>query len=281
MFAVVVVALLLDLQLQSTSALDAQDIPRVNTPSPGDWPQSNITGCGFTGLPYTNVLANCTEEIDPSAPDITGYWKNTATNETDELIEQCGSRWIDTSKSVIHDFPQCTGVVGDGLGCQDYSGPKIIEEDMLCSPIVTGCKFEEDEDGNKCVNLYTTNPATNTVTKVVSRCLQQDGKMIWVHPLAGTVIYEKVDVKDEPNCMKCMGGEFDGVTAYNSEDELPCSYEEREWMRCSEEDMMTSSSSPSATPTTTANSSGNLKFHLSTTILSALFIGVVYATLTW
>ena len=240
--------------------------------------KSNITGCGFTGLPYTNVLSNCTEDIDPLAPDITGYWKNTATNEIDELIEQCGSRWIDISKSVIHDFPQCTGVVGDGLGCQDYSGPKIIEEDMLCSPIVVACKFELDDDGNNCVNLYTTNPITNGTIKVVSRCLQQDGKMIWIHPLAGTVIYERVDTIDEPNCMKCIGGEFDGVTAYNAEDELPCGYEERQWVQCSEEDM-TSSSSPSATPSQT-NRSDNLKLQLSA-VLSSLFIGLVQYTFPW
>ena len=151
---------------------------------------------------------------------------------------------------------------------------------MLCSPIVTACKFEQDEDGNKCVNLYTANPTTDTVTKVVSRCLQQDGKMIWVHPLAGTVIYEKVDVEDEPNCMKCIGGEFDGVTAFNSEDVLPCNYEERHWVKCSEEDMMMSSS-PSATPSTTTNGTDNLKFQLSV-IFSGLFIGVVnYATFIW
>lgn len=152
-------------------------------------------------------------------------------------------------------------------------GPDIINEDSMCSPIVTACKFERDDSGNKCVNLYMKDPTTDMLNKVVSRCLQQDGKMIWVHPLAGTVVYERVDVEDEPNCMKCIGGEHDGVTAYNAEDVVPCSFEERHWMKCSEEDITSSSSSPSATPSTT-NSSYNLKFQLST-ILSGLFIGVV------
>ena len=38
MIFAVVIALALLIELQSTAALDAQDIPRVNTPSPGDWP---------------------------------------------------------------------------------------------------------------------------------------------------------------------------------------------------------------------------------------------------
>ena len=46
---------------------------------------------------------------------------------------------------------------------------------------------------------------------MVSRCLdKQNGQMIWIHPIIGTVIYEKVDEEDEPNCMRCVGGEYDG-----------------------------------------------------------------------
>ena len=57
----------------------------------------------------------------------------------------------------------------------------------------------QDDDGNKCINLYTKDAATNVTSKVVSRCLdKQNGQMIWIHPIIGTVIYEKVDEEDEP-----------------------------------------------------------------------------------
>ena len=36
----------------------------------------------------------------------------------------CGSRWIDTSISVIHDHPACDGTVANGVA--DYAGPDII-----------------------------------------------------------------------------------------------------------------------------------------------------------
>eukprot|EP00586_Coscinodiscus_wailesii_P007196 CAMPEP_0172478210 /NCGR_PEP_ID=MMETSP1066-20121228/2000_1 /TAXON_ID=671091 /ORGANISM="Coscinodiscus wailesii, Strain CCMP2513" /LENGTH=65 /DNA_ID=CAMNT_0013237567 /DNA_START=140 /DNA_END=334 /DNA_ORIENTATION=- len=42
-------------------SLNASDIPRVNTPAPGTWPQANVTGCGITGLPPTDILDSCTE----------------------------------------------------------------------------------------------------------------------------------------------------------------------------------------------------------------------------
>ena len=138
---------------------------------------------------------------------------------------------------IIHDFPQCTGVVGDGLGAQDYDGQIIASQNTLCTPIVVACKFEQDDDGNKCINLYTKDAATNVTSKVVSRCLdKQNGQMIWIHPIFGTVIYEKVDEEDEPNCMRCVGGEYDGVAAFSTEDVLPCSYEERKWVQCDAKD---------------------------------------------
>ena len=138
---------------------------------------------------------------------------------------------------IIHDFPQCTGVVGDGLGAQDYDGQIIASQNTLCTPIVVACKFEQDDDGNKCINLYAKDAATNVTSKVVSRCLdKQNGQMIWIHPIFGTVIYEKVDEEDEPNCMRCVGGEYDGVAAFSTEDVLPCSYEERKWVQCKDDD---------------------------------------------
>jgi hypothetical protein len=144
----------------------------------------------------------------------------------------CGSRWIDTSKSIIHDFPVCTGTVGDGNGCHDYSGPDIIRNDTACVPIITACKFERDDNDNKCVNLYAANGPNGEMSMVVSRCLQTDGTMIWVHPIAGTVVYSKVTKEEEPNCMVCFGGDHDGVTVTDASDELPCPYEERRWKRC-------------------------------------------------
>ena len=90
--------------------------------------------------------------------------------------------------------------VGDGLGVQDYNGPIIASQNTLCVPIVVACgKFEQDDDGNKCINLYTKDATTNVTSKVVSRCLdKQNGQMIWINPIIGTVIYEKVDEEDEP-----------------------------------------------------------------------------------
>mmetsp|Transcript_28891 Transcript_28891/g.61004 ORF Transcript_28891/g.61004 Transcript_28891/m.61004 type:complete len:285 (+) Transcript_28891:27-881(+) len=228
--------------------LSPTDVPRINTPAPGDWPQSNVTGCGFTGLPFASVLSECTEPLDPSAPDLRGYWKDDSGN-IKESIEMCGSRWLDISAPVIHDFPTCTGVVGDGFGCMDYSGPDIVGKDGLCTPIVVACKFEIDDEGNNCVNLYVQNPASpdkSNPVKIVSRCLQNDGSMVWVHPLAGTHVYTKVPVEDEPNCMKCVGGENDGTVAYTSDEILPCPYEERQWMKCEDDP---SESNEDSTPT--------------------------------
>lgn len=225
---------------------NASEIARFNTPSPGLWPQSNVTGCGNTGLPPTNMLSECDEPLNPNAPDIRGYWRKKVEHEDGEIqeyIDQCGSRWIDISKPVIHDFPQCTGELGDSLGCEDYSAPHITNNDGLCSPIVAACKFEMDKEGNKCINLYTNNPITQMVMKAVSRCLQPDGNMIWTHLVFGTTIYEKVLKKDEPNCVKCVGGDHDGIAANDSETELPCSYDERVWTKCNEEDLLESPSS--------------------------------------
>lgn len=220
-----------------TIMVNASYIPRVNTPSPGEWPQSNVTGCGFPGVPYTNVLSECSEALNPKAPDLRGYWKE-KNGSGIEYIEQCGSRWIDTSKSVIHDFPECTGVVGDGMGCQDYSAPAIMGQDTTCSPIIAACKFESDEtdEAVQCINLYSLNPVTNTVVKTVSRCLQLDGSLVLNHPVFGTVRYEKMLKEEEPNCMKCVRGEYADDAVYDSGADLPCSYSEREWTRCNEED---------------------------------------------
>ena len=216
-----------------STMVNASDISRVNTPSPGEWPQSNITGCGFPGVPYTNVLSKCSEALHPQAPDLRGYWKE-KNGSGIEYIEQCGSRWIDTSKSVIHDFLECTGVVGDGLGCQDYSAPVIMGQDTMCSPIIAACKFESDDtdEAVQCINLYSLNPVTNTVVKAVLRCLQPDGSFVLDHPVFGTVQYEKMLQEEEPNCMKCVEGEYEGVSVQDSDADLPCSYFEREWMRC-------------------------------------------------
>lgn len=222
---------------QVVMAKEVSDIPRVNTPSPGEWPQSNVTGCGFQGMPYTNVLSECSEELDPAAPDLRGYWREKG-GTTIEYIELCGSRWIDTSVPVIHDFPSCTGVVADGLGCQDYSAPDILIKDTTCTPIIAACKFEVDDNygDTKCINLYSTNPATNTTQKVVSRCLLPDGTFQLKHPVFGNVVYEKLSSEEEPNCVKCVGGEHDGVAVYDSESELPCPHTERDWVRCEMED---------------------------------------------
>ncbi|KAL9189160.1 hypothetical protein ACHAXT_011650 [Thalassiosira profunda] len=203
---------------------NAADIPRANTPSPGEWPQANVTGCGFPGLPITTTLADCTEPLNPQAPDLRGYWK-TAGGDINEHIDMCGSRWIDVSKPVLHDFPACTGVVGDGEGCQDYAGPLIVntwaEGGGACSPIVVACKFETDDEGNGCVNLYTQGTTGQTV-KVVSRCLQSDNEtMIWIHPLAGTVVYTRVPKEEEPNCIVCEGGEHDGFETSDTEAQMP------------------------------------------------------------
>ena len=211
-----------------------------------------MDGCGFTGYPITGALDTCTEPIDPEAPDLRGYWRNTDTGEIDELIEQCGSRWIDISKPVIHDFIQCTGVYGDGLGCQDYNGPIISSQGGECSPIMVMCKFEKEEDSdNKCVNLYAPASAVvggdgqGEVRKVVSRCLQADGTMVWKHPLFGTVTYERVDSPDEPNCMICADA---GVSTSDVDDVLPCSYDEREWVQCDELQEGDAADSPVASP---------------------------------
>jgi len=220
-------------------SLNASDIERVNTPAPGAWPQANVTGCGITGLPPTDILDSCTEVLHPDAPDIRGYWKDPSSGYILEHIAQCGSRWIDTSKSVHHDFLSCTGVMGDSLGCMDYSGMDIIVKDGLCTPITAACKFEQDGDGNKCINLYT-NTSVGTVTKAVSRCLQANGTMMWVNPFEA-VLYAKVPEEDEPNCIKCFGGDHDGVVVYDSDGELPCVYEERRWLRCEDDEDATES----------------------------------------
>ena len=36
--------------------------------------------------------------------------------------------------------------------------------------------------------------------------------------------------------MRCVGGEYDGVAAFSTEDVLPCSYEERKWVQCKDDD---------------------------------------------
>jgi len=204
--------------------------PRERTPGPGPWPQIGVRGCGFTGLPLTGVLDDCNEPLHLDAPDLRGYWKKSSNGEIYEKIEMCGSRWIDISKSVIHDFLACTGTDEFQLssGCEDYSGPAILRHNNLCQPIRAACKFEEDESGNKCVNLYT----SDVPRPVVSRCLQADGNMLWIHPHFGTVLYTKVPSDEEPNCIKCVRGEHNNVTAYNLDDELPCHYSQRRWERC-------------------------------------------------
>eukprot|EP00315_Gephyrocapsa_oceanica_P013465 CAMPEP_0185360650 /NCGR_PEP_ID=MMETSP1364-20130426/9759_1 /TAXON_ID=38817 /ORGANISM="Gephyrocapsa oceanica, Strain RCC1303" /LENGTH=249 /DNA_ID=CAMNT_0027960925 /DNA_START=13 /DNA_END=762 /DNA_ORIENTATION=- len=204
-------------------ARNADEIPRVRTPAPGPWPQDGVMGCGIVGLPPSGLLAECTEPLHPDAPDMRGYWK-TPEGSIQESIEMCGSRWIDTSKSVIHDHPVCDGTLAGGV--EDYSGPDIINKDGLCTSITTAAKFEKDEAGNKCVNLYSA--PFGVMMKVVSRCLQPDGTMIWVHPMAGTVIFTKVPEGEEPNCMTCP----DGSIALSMEDVLSCPYQEREWVRC-------------------------------------------------
>lgn len=227
--------------LGNVQGKNATEIPISNTPSPGPWPQSNVKGCGNTGLPDTSILSECDEPLNPDAPDIRGYWRVKAEDgsrmgEIGEYIGQCGSRWIDISKPVVHDFPECTGEVGDSLGLQDYNGPFITKKNGLCKPIVVACKFEIDADDNKCINLYTKHQTTQVVTKVVTRCLQSDGSMIWTHPIVGTTVYEKVPKEDEPNCMMCVGGRHNGATACDYETKLPCSYEQRRWTRCENEE---------------------------------------------
>jgi len=264
--------------------LNASDIPRVRTPSPGAWPHSNSKGCGFTGMPYTGVLSECTEPLHPDAPDMAGYWQVRETGEIQELEEQCGSRWISIHLGVIHDFLECTSVIEDEpvctcgkgkqspflaspggargpltvlgatslptsaptrreiadrlegrkgradapfLGMEDYSLTDILTKDTLCKPVTANCKFEIDEEGNKCIVVISN-------WDNISRCLQSDGSLIWVHPVFGTTIYDKVATEDEPNCVKCVGGEFDGVLTRETDEELPCAYEDRQWIKCDE-----------------------------------------------
>ena len=59
-------SILLHYSSSVVTAFDALDIPRINTPAPGIWPQTNVTGCGFTGLPYTDILEQCTEPLNAS-----------------------------------------------------------------------------------------------------------------------------------------------------------------------------------------------------------------------
>lgn len=214
----------------------AADIARVRTKAPGPWPQQGVVGCGNTGLPPSGILAECTEALHPDAPDLRGYWIEDGEEEdVGELIEMCGSRWIDISKPVVHDHPSCDGTLAGGV--EDYSGPNIVFAETsndnvdcrgLCTPITTAGKFELDEQGNKCVNLYTDVFGFGSLTKVVSRCLQPDGTMIWVHPVIGTVKYRKVPRESEPDCVTCP----DGTVATRVTDVLSCSYEERRWIRC-------------------------------------------------
>lgn len=52
-----------------------------------------------------------------------------------------GKRWIDITRSVTRDFVQCTGIVNDGLGCEDYTAFDITLKDQLCTPINVACKL--------------------------------------------------------------------------------------------------------------------------------------------
>jgi len=137
----------------------------------------------------------------------------------------CGSRWIDKTIPVTHDHLDCNGTLAGGV--EDYSGPAIMRSDGLCTPITTAAKFETDATGNKCVNLYVDQFGTGLV-RVVTRCLQPNGTMVWTHPLMGTTLYEKVEAGHEPNCITCP----DGTQATAVSDVLTCGMAERTWKRC-------------------------------------------------
>ena len=209
---------------------NADEIPRYRTPGPGPWPQNGVTGCGTTGLPPTDILQECTEPLHPSAPDLRGFWiaQNGATGSgtaSYEHIEMCGSRWIDKTIPVTHDHLDCNGTLAGGT--EDYSAPNIVNSDGMCTPITTAGKFETDAAGNKCVNLYTA-PFGTGLVRVVTRCLQPNGSMVWTHPLLGTTLYEKVAAGQEPNCVTCP----DGQQATSVSDVLNCGMAERIWKRC-------------------------------------------------
>lgn len=221
-----------------SQGLESRSIPHRQTPAPGHWPQDNVAGCGFPSVPFTGLLSRCSIPLLDSAPDIRGFWRKASdeaegSKAVEESIEMCAHRWIGVSSSVIHDFYNgCSGEIADGA--TDYD-PDIIRKSGRCSSRKAACKFETDSKGNKCVNLYEPDSKNaGALARKSSRCLQPNGTLILTHPLKGTVLYNKVPKKEEPNCMKCVGGEHDGVTAKSSEDVLPCGYSERAWVRCKE-----------------------------------------------
>jgi len=228
-------ATLLASVLNIIAAKNALDISRFNTPYTGNLTNTTFplpigtVGCGHTGNPPEVYLQECTEPINPKAPaNLVGYWRDTVTGEIRNRVEMCGDRWTLVSPQVVHDFLACTGVYGDGLGLYDYNGP-MIDESFLCSPLSSFfCKFETNEIGEKCVNLFTYND-----TQVASRCVTEDGaNMTIYYGQVGPLIYEKVAAKDEPNCMVCVGGEFDGAISFGPGEILPCPISQRDWRIC-------------------------------------------------
>lgn len=217
-----------------SQGLESRSIPHRQTPAPGHWPQDNVAGCGFPSVPFTGLLSRCSIPLVDSAPDIRGFWRKTSdeaagSKAVEESIEMCADRWISASTSAMLDFYRgCSGYLVDGA--KDYD-PDIIRKSGRCKSLKAACRFERDSKGNKCVNVYEPKNSGG-LARTYSRCLQPNGTMILTHPRKGTVLYNKVPKKEAPNCMKCVSGEHDGVTSMSSEDELPCGYSERAWVRC-------------------------------------------------
>ena len=69
--------------------------------------------------------------------------------------------------------------------------------------------------------------------------------------------------------MKCVGGEYDGVAAFSTEDVLPCSYEERKWVQChgKDDDEEDDDDTPATKP-----SSGHT---LQPTVMMVMLLGVL------
>jgi len=95
--------------------ISANDIPVANTPE-GGW----------HGEMPPPVLAGCTEQLAPGAPDLRGLWKAVRVEGTEgpltkhplnkhiERVEQCGNRVVVTSEGLIHDM-RADGTLENGV----------------------------------------------------------------------------------------------------------------------------------------------------------------------
>ena len=80
--------------LHRCNAVPSADIPIGHTPPPGSGGPITPLGCGYKSLPKP-ILANCTDELAPSVPDLRGLWVGKVGSDEKEhweRIEQCGDR---------------------------------------------------------------------------------------------------------------------------------------------------------------------------------------------